>query len=209
VVTYRTKAGESERMPELILRPLEAIRKADYGRSRSSLHQYGARWHTQNMAKQETVGLRKHLDDLLAMKGAHIAFDAAVADFPAALRGAKPAGAPHSAWQLLEHLRIAQADILDFSRNPEYREKKFPDDYWPATEAPPNDEAWDASVVQFRKDLKEMRAFIADTRWNLLAGIPHGSGQTLLREALVLADHNAYHLGQLVFLRKMLEASGA
>ncbi len=157
------------------------------------------------MAKQETVPLRKHLADLLRMKGAHVNLEAAVADFPVALRGVKPQGAPHTAWQLLEHLRIAQEDILDFSRNPRYREKKFPDDYWPATEAPPSEEAWDASIQQFQNDLKEMLGLVADTRLDLLAKIPHGTGQTLLREAMLVADHNAYHLGQLVFLRKMLE----
>jgi hypothetical protein len=161
------------------------------------------------MAKQETVSLRKHLDDLLRMKGAHVSIEAAVADFPAALRGAKPAGAPHSAWELLEHMRLAQEDILDFSRNPNYLEKKFPDDYWPSAEAPPGEEAWTGSVERFERDLQEMRELVADTRRDLLSKIPHGQGQTLLREALVVADHNAYHLGQLMFLRKMLEAAGA
>lgn len=157
------------------------------------------------MAKLETVPLRKHLENLLRMKGAHLSFEAAVADFPSALRGVRPAGAPHTAWQLVEHMRLAQEDILDFSRNPAYREKKFPDDYWPATEAPPDEAAWEASVQRFQSELKEMQELVADTRHDLLARIPHGKGQTLLREALLVADHNAYHLGQLVFLRKMLE----
>jgi hypothetical protein len=157
------------------------------------------------MAKQETVPLRKHLDNLLRMKGAHIGFDDAVSDFPARLCGAKPAGAPHSAWELLEHMRLAQEDILDFSRNSEYRERKFPDGYWPPSAAPPDEEAWEKSVQQFQRDLKEMRELIADTNRDLLAKIPHGQGQTLLREALLVADHTSYHLGQLVFLRKMLE----
>jgi hypothetical protein len=158
------------------------------------------------MAKQETFSLRKHLSDLLRMKGAHVTLEAAVSGFPAALRGEKPNGAPHSAWQLLEHMRIAQEDILDFSRNPKYVDKKFPGDYWPATAAPPSEEAWDKSIHQFQQDLKEMQDLIADTKHDLLAKIPHGKGQTLLREALLIADHNAYHLGQLVFLRKMMEA---
>ncbi|HMC62428.1 MAG TPA: DinB family protein [Candidatus Solibacter sp.] len=157
------------------------------------------------MPKQETLSLRKHLAQLLNMKGAHVNLVAAVADFPVAMRGAKPQGAPHTAWQLLEHIRLVQEDILDFSRNPQYREKKFPDDYWPATEAPPGEDSWDQSVQQFQKDLKEMQDLLADTKHDLLAKIPHGSGQTLLREALVAADHNSYHLGQLVFLRKILE----
>jgi hypothetical protein len=157
------------------------------------------------MPKQPTVSLRQHLAILLRMKGAHVNFAAAIADFPAALRGVKPPGAPHTAWQLLEHLRIAQQDILDFSRNPGYSDKKFPDDYWPAEDAPPSEEAWTSSIQQFQDDLHQMQALIADTKHDLLAPIAHGKGQTLLREALLVADHNAYHLGQLVFLRKMLE----
>jgi hypothetical protein len=156
------------------------------------------------MAKQETISLRKHLDDLLQMKGAHLDFEAVLADFPVALRGSKPPGAPHSAWQLLEHMRLAQEDILDFSRNAKYKEKKFPDDYWPATEAPPSEGAWEKSIQQFQKDSQEMQELIADTKHDLLTKIPHGTGQTLLREALVVADHNSYHLGQLMFLRKMM-----
>jgi len=158
------------------------------------------------MLGQESSSLRKHLDNLLVMKGAHLSFVEALAGFPAALRGKKPKGAPHTAWQLLEHMRLAQEDILDFSRNPGYEERKFPDDYWPATGAPPSDEAWENSVKQFQKDLKAMQKLIADTSRDLYAEIPHGQGQTLLREALLVADHNSYHLGQLVFLRKMLEA---
>jgi hypothetical protein len=158
------------------------------------------------MAKQETVSLRKHLDNLLRMQGAHISFQEAMANFPPALRGAKPQGAPHSAWELLEHMRLAQEDILDFSRNPDYRERKFPDDYWPATATPSTEEAWSESVNRFRSDLEEMRALLADTKHDLLAKIPHGTGQTLLREALLVADHNSYHLGQLMFLRKMLQS---
>jgi len=161
------------------------------------------------MAKQETVSLRKHLENLLQMKGAHISFKEAVADFPAALRGAKPGGAPHSAWELLEHMRVAQEDILDFSRNPEYRERKFPDDYWPVTSEPPDDAAWDHSVQQFQRDLKEMQDLIAETKHDLLAKIAHGKGQTLLREALIAADHTSYHLGQFMFLRKMLEGGAS
>jgi DinB superfamily len=151
--------------------------------------------------------LRKHLVNLLRMKGAHLNFDEAVDKFPTALRGTKPHGAPHTPWQLLEHLRLAQWDILDFSRNPAYQEMEWPGDYWPKTEAPPDDAAWDQSVAQFRQDLKAMEELISDPSLDLTARIPHGTGQTLLREALLVADHNAYHLGQLVFVRKMLEAS--
>jgi hypothetical protein len=148
--------------------------------------------------------LRKQLHELLGMKGAHVDFDSAVAGFPVELRGKKIKGAPHTAWQLLEHLRIAQEDILDFSRNGDYQEKKFPDDYWPESATPPDEGAWDESAAAFRKDLKAMEKLVAEG--DLMARIPHGTGQTLLREALLVADHNAYHLGQLMFLRKMLEA---
>jgi hypothetical protein len=158
------------------------------------------------MPKQSTPSLRRHLANLLGMEGAHLTFQAAVSGFPVHLRGVRPIGAPHSAWQLVEHMRLAQLDILDFSRNPAYQEKKFPDDYWPAGEAPPTEESWNASVGQFQSDLEDIQALIADTKHDLLAAIPHGDGQTLLREALLVADHNSYHLGQLMFLRKMLEA---
>ena len=160
------------------------------------------------MAKQSRdLSLRKHLADLLLMKGAHVSFDEAVSGLPVALRGAKPPGAAHSAWQLLEHMRIAQEDILDFSRNPRYQEKEFPDDYWPASAAPPSEHAWKSSIQQFQKNLDEMRKLIADEKNNLFAKIPHGTGQTLLREALLVADHNSYHLGQLMLLRKMMDST--
>lgn len=162
---------------------------------------------TETMQDLKSGPVRKHLDSLLGMEGAHISFDEAVKNFPAHLRGVKPNGAPHSAWELLEHMRIAQNDILDFSRNPGYKEKAWPDDYWPATAAPPDDKAWDHSIRQFRHDLAEIQKLIADHSSDLLAKIPHGDGQTLLREALLVADHNAYHLGQLMFLRKTLEAA--
>jgi len=139
------------------------------------------------------------------MKGAHLSLDEAVSGFPVELRGKKPNGAPHTAWQLLEHLRIAQWDMLDFSRNPEYKELKWPEDYWPETEAPPDETAWDRSVAQFGEDMRAMQELISDPALDLMARIPHGSGQTLLREALQVADHNSYHLGQLVYLRKTLE----
>lgn len=158
------------------------------------------------MAKHAADPLRQHLLSLLRMEGAHIGFEKAVKGFPGELRGKKPAGAPHSAWQLLEHMRIAQEDILDFCRNAEYREKKWPEDYWPATEAPSGDAAWDASVRRFEDDLKEVESLVADEKNDLFARLAHGDGQTLLREALLVADHNSYHLGQFMFLRKMLEA---
>jgi hypothetical protein len=150
--------------------------------------------------------LRDHLLDLLRGGGAHLHFDAAVADLPPHLRGAKPAGLPHTPWRLLEHMRICQWDILEFSRNPKYVELKFPDDYWPKGDAPPNDAAWDRSVESFHANLKAMQDLVADPATDLFAPIPHGDGQTLLREALLLADHNSYHLGQLVTVRRLLGA---
>ena len=150
--------------------------------------------------------LREHILYLLRGGGAHGNFDDAVADFPSKLRGAKLERLPYTAWQLLEHVRLAQWDILDFSRNPDYQEKKFPDDYWPKTEAPSNEEAWRKSVAAFRHDLKEMQKLVENPKTDLFAKIPWGDRQTILREALLVADHNAYHLGQLVMLRRLLGA---
>lgn len=157
------------------------------------------------MPKDSSDALRQHLANLLHMEGAHLTFHDAVSRFPEHLRGVKPPGAPHSAWQLVEHMRLAQFDILDFSRNPDYQEKKFPDDYWPADEAPPKKDSWSQSVRQFEGDMEEMQALIADPKNDLFEPLSHGEGQTLLREALLVADHNSYHLGQLMFLRKTLE----
>jgi hypothetical protein len=150
--------------------------------------------------------LRKHLVDLLQGGGAHLSFDAAVARFPAALRGVKPAGAQHSGWQLIEHMRIAQWDILEFSRNPAHVSPEFPAGYWPGTETPPSARAWNHSLRTFRADLQAMIALVTKPSTDLFARIPHGSGQTILREALLVADHNAYHVGELVLLRRLLGA---
>jgi DinB superfamily len=120
------------------------------------------------------------------------------------LRGKRPRGAEHSAWEILEHLRIAQWDILEFSRNPKHKSPDWPKGYWPSAAEPPDDRAWDKSVSAFRKDLKAMCDLLADKSTDLFAKIPHGDGQTILREALLTADHNAYHLGELVLLRRLL-----
>ncbi len=148
--------------------------------------------------------LRQHLLYLLNGGGAHIDFESALADLPAELRSEKPAGAPHTAWQLLEHMRIAQWDILEFSRNANHVSPDFPGGYWPATESPPDAGVWDRSLNAFRADLEAMKNLVADPRTDLLARIPHGDGHTILREALLVADHNGYHLGQLVLLRRLL-----
>lgn len=150
--------------------------------------------------------LRDHVLYLLSGGGAHLDFDAAIADLPADLRGAKPAGLPHTPWRLLEHMRIAQWDILEFSRNPKHVSPKFPDGYWPQSDAPSDADAWDRGIASFRADLRAMQDLVADPATDLFAPIPHGQGQTILREALLVADHNAYHLGQLVTIRRLLGA---
>lgn len=148
--------------------------------------------------------VREHLLYLLRGGGAHLPFDKAVADIPPPLRGRTVPPVPHSPWRLLEHLRIAQWDILEFSRNPEHVSPTFPDGYWPHGDAPPDDRAWDRAVDAFRADLAAMCALVASPATDLFAPIPHGDGQTVLREALLVADHNAYHLGQLVVVRRLL-----
>ncbi len=150
--------------------------------------------------------LRQHLTYLLKGGGAHATFDDVIGGIPAKLRGQKPAGMAHSPWMLLEHLRLAQWDILEFSRNRKHVSPDFPHGYWPVTDAPPSAAAWSASITSFHKDLKSMRDLVANPKTDLYARIPWGSGQTILREALLTADHNAYHLGQLVDLRRLLGA---
>lgn len=150
--------------------------------------------------------LRDHVLYLLQGGGAHLNFDQAIADLPVELRGAKVSGVPHTPWRLLEHMRICQWDILEFSRNSAHVSPEFPDGYWPDSDAPPDDEAWHKSVESFRGDLQAMVDLVSDPGTDLFARIPHGDGQTILREALLVADHNAYHLGQLVLLRRCLGA---
>jgi DinB superfamily len=150
--------------------------------------------------------LRQHLVDLLEGGHAHAKFDEIIAGVPQKLRGQKPPGFPHSPWMLLEHLRIAQRDILAFSCSKNHVSPNWPDGYWPRTEAPSSSAAWSASVNNFRKDLKAMQSLVANPKTDLHARIPWGEGQTILREALLVADHNAYHLAQLVDVRRLLGA---
>jgi len=150
--------------------------------------------------------LREHLLALLDGKNAHLSFDEAVADLEPGLRGVRAGNAPHTAWRLVEHLRIAQWDILEFSRNPRHVSPEFPSGYWLASDAPPDPGAWDRSVNAFRADLNAMKALVADPDTDLFVRIQLGDGQTVLREALLVADHNAYHIGQLVMLRRALGA---
>ena len=156
------------------------------------------------MATKDPHGkeLREHLLYLLDGGGAHARFDDAVKNMPDKLRGVKPDGLPHSAWMLLEHLRITQWDILEFSRNARYESPKWPDGYWPQSEAPLDSASWNKSIQQFRNDLNSMQDLVANPKTDLYARIPWGGGQTILREALLLADHNAYHLGQLIDVRR-------
>ena len=148
--------------------------------------------------------IRDHVLKLLKGRHGHIDFETTLANLPQEFQGKKPEGAPHTPWQLLEHMRIAQWDILEFSRDPEHESPKFPEGYWPDSEAPSDEDAWQESVTSFRADLQAMADLVADPSTDLYARIPHGSGQTILREALLVADHNAYHLGQLVLLRRLL-----
>jgi len=150
--------------------------------------------------------LREHLLSLLSGGQAHATFDAAVKNLPPALCGKRPKGAEHSPWEVLEHLRIAQSDILEFSRDPRHRSPEWPSGYWPATAAPPDDKAWEKSVRAFRRDLKALCELVSSPATDLFAPIAHGHGQTILREALLAADHSAYHLGELVLLRRLLGA---
>ena len=148
--------------------------------------------------------LRDHLVANLSGGHAHIVFEDAIAGWPAELRGTKPAGQPFTAWRLLEHIRISQWDIVEFAKSAEHVSPKWPEGYWPREDAPPDAAAWDKSVAQVGRDLKAMERLLSDSKTDLLARIPHGTGQTILREALVLADHNSYHLGQLVVLKRLL-----
>jgi uncharacterized damage-inducible protein DinB len=148
--------------------------------------------------------LRKHLLELLDAGHAHANFDNVIADFPPKLRGEILKGLPHSAWMLLEHMRLAQWDILDFSRNSKYKAMKWPQDYWPKTPAPPDAAAWEKSIKSFRDDLDAMKKLVNDPKTDLFAKIPWGEGQTTLREALLVADHNSHHLGQLIDVRRLL-----
>jgi hypothetical protein len=150
--------------------------------------------------------LRQHLLNLLKGSDAHVDFDSAFEDLPAELRGKRPKGARHSPWEVLEHLRIAQWDILEFSRNPNHKSPEFPSGYWPRAQAPPDETAWDKSIQSFRDDLEALCDLVADESTDLFVKIPHGDGQTILREALLAADHNAYHLGEAVLLRRVLGA---
>ena len=150
--------------------------------------------------------LRRHLLDHLEGRGAHVELVKAISGFPVQFRGSRVPDVTHTPWQLLEHIRIAQWDILEFCRDAGHVSPPFPDGYWPTSAVPPDAKAWDGAVDSFRTDLRTMQDLVLDPTTELFAGIPHGEGQTVLREALVLSDHNSYHLGQLMLVRRALEA---
>ena len=156
------------------------------------------------METRQSVQLRSQLVDAMRGHQAHIDFDSAVADFPVEARGQKPRNAPHTPWQLLEHMRIAQHDILEFSRHPKHQSPEWPDEYWPKTDAPPNAQAWDNTIREYQSDARELNQLVQDLQNDLFKPIEGGDGQTLLREARLVAAHNSYHLGHLVFLNKMI-----
>ena len=149
--------------------------------------------------------LRKQLVELLASGHAHATFEQVVDDFPVEKAGVRPPGMAHSGWELLEHMRLAQDDILRFTRSADYKAMKWPDDYWPASPAPKGTQAWKDSVRRFREDRAEFNKILNDPSRDLYQPFPWGEGQTLFREALLIADHNAYHLGQLMLVRRLLE----
>ena len=150
--------------------------------------------------------IREHVLYLLAGGGAHATFDQAIAGLPPKLRSRKPSGFPHTPWMLLEHMRIAQRDILEFSRNKKYKSPAWPEGYWPKVDAPSSAATWKKSIQSFLKDLKAMQQLVKNPKTDLFARIPWGDGQTILREALLVADHNAYHVAQFVDVRRLLGA---
>jgi DinB superfamily len=158
------------------------------------------------MAANDDASLRRHLLELLDGGHAHPDFEAAVADLSPGLRGAKPPGLPHTPWRLLEHMRIAQWDILRFSIDPDHVSPEFPSGYWPDGDSPPDSQAWDRTVAAFRADLQAIKDLVADPKTDLFGTIPHGQGQTILREAMLVADHNGYHIGQMIAVRRFLGA---
>ena len=150
--------------------------------------------------------LREHLLYLLGGGGAHVDFESVVKDFPVESAQRKIEHLPFTAWAVLEHMRIAQLDILEFSRNAAHVSPRWPEGYWPSGDAMADAGAWEKSVEAFRADLKRMEELVANPATNLFAPIAHGEGQTVLREALLVADHNAYHLGVLVTMKRLLLA---
>jgi len=157
-------------------------------------------------AKDRDHALREHLLDLLRGGNAHATFEDAIEGLDPRFYGLQPSNFPHSPWMILEHLRLAQRDILEFSRNPKHQSPPWPEGYWPKDAAPPNSRAWEKTVEQFHSDLDSIQELVQNPKTDLFAKIPWGDGQTILREALLVADHNAYHIAQLVDVRRLLGA---
>lgn len=154
----------------------------------------------------DNPALRQELAHALDWQEAHASFDAAVANFPPSLRGRIPAGLPYSAWQLVEHLRRTQADILEFCIAPHYEDKAWPKDYWPEAPGPATATAWDESIARVRQDRAALASMTTDAKTDLAGRVPNGDGQTFLREILLVIDHTAYHVGELIVLRRLLGA---
>jgi hypothetical protein len=148
--------------------------------------------------------LREHIVNLLSGRGAHVDWKASFSGVPPKLRGVRAGKLPYSLWDLLEHMRIAQWDILEFSRDPKHVSPDWPKGYWPAAAGPSSAKAWDKSLKLFARDLAAMKKLVASSKTDLFEKIPHGTGQTILREALLVADHNSYHLGQVLSVRRIL-----
>jgi len=159
------------------------------------------------MTNENDKSLRDHLLSLLSEGNAHISFDDFIKDFPVGLCGQKIEGLPYTAWQVLEHMRIAQWDILEFCRDAKHVSPKWPKGYWPGPGETGNEKLWKETVAKFKDELKRMESLIADPANDLFTKIPHGDGQTILREALLAADHNAYHLGVLLAISRLLKAN--
>ena len=155
---------------------------------------------------QTDDSLRKHVLYLLRGGGAHLSFDDFVNSFPPDLCNRQVEGLPYTPWQVLEHMRIAQCDIVEFSRDGSHVSPEFPKGYWPTSDERGSPNLWQQSVAAFRKDLQRMEALVEDSSTDLHAKIPHGDGQTILREALLIADHNAYHLGVLAVMARILKS---
>jgi hypothetical protein len=150
--------------------------------------------------------LRQQIARTLDWEEAHASFDSAVEGLPADLRGRAPNGLPYSPWQLVEHIRFTQADILEFCQDTRYKEKSWPKDYWPASASPPSANAWDECIAAVRRDRAALAALTTDPKTDLTARVPNGTEQTYLREVLLVADHTAYHVGELIVVRRLLGA---
>lgn len=160
------------------------------------------------MAKQDHDSLLvAQLSKSIEGREAHLTFESVLSDFPPALRGVRPEGGPHSAWELLEHMRIAQHDILEFSRDANHQSPSWPEGYWPSTPTPPHEGDWDKAVLAFQTDRKEFEKLLNERASGLFEPIAHGDGQTLLREAMLIASHNSYHLGQFAYVKRLLTKS--